>query len=51
MRTKARDAKGDKAGKTAVSEAAWLADLLRQGRRKPSFMPPLPIREVRDLTR
>jgi transposase len=48
--TNARDAKGDKARTTEVSEAEWLADLLRHGLLTPSFIPPLPIREVRDLT-
>jgi transposase len=49
--TNARDAKGDKARKTDVIDAEWLADLLRHGLLKPSFIPPLPIRELRDLTR
>ena len=49
--TKARDAKGDKARKTDGMDAEWLADLLRHGRRKPSFIPPWPMREVRDLSR
>jgi transposase len=49
--TTARDAKGDKARKTEVMAAEWLAELLRHGLLKPSFMPPLPIRELRDLSR
>ena len=49
--TNARDAKGDKARKTEVIDAEWLADLLRHGRLKPSFIPPRPIRELRELTR
>jgi transposase len=49
--TNARDAKGDKARKTDVIDAEWLADLLRHGLLKPSFIPPRPIRELRDLTR
>jgi transposase len=49
--TNARDAKGYKARKTDVSDAEWLADLLRHGLLKPSFIPPRPIRELRDLTR
>jgi transposase len=49
--TNARDAKGDKARKTDVIDAEWLADLLRHGLLKPSFIPPLPIRELRELTR
>jgi transposase len=51
MLTNARDAKGYKARKTDVLDAEWLADLLRHGLLKPSFIPPLPIRELRDLTR
>jgi hypothetical protein len=46
--TNARDAKGDKARKTEVIDAEWLADLLRHGLLKPSFIAPLPIRELRD---
>ena len=49
--TNARDAKGDKARQTAVIDAEWLADLLRHGLLRPSFIPPLPIREIRELTR
>ena len=49
--TNARDAKGDKARKTDVIDAEWLAALLRLGLLKPSFIPPLPIGELRDLTR
>jgi len=49
--TNARDAKGDKARKTDVIDAEWVADLLGHGLLKPSFIPPLPIRELRDLTR
>lgn len=49
--TNARDAKRYKARKTDVIDAKWLADLLRHGLLKPSFIPPLPIRELRDLTR
>jgi len=51
MLTNARDAKGYKARKTDVIDAEWLADLLRHGLLKPSFIPLLPIRELRDLTR
>jgi transposase len=47
----ARDAKGFKARKTDVLDAEWLADLLRHGLLKPSFIPPLHIRELRELTR
>jgi transposase len=49
--TNARDAKGYKARKTDVIDAEWRADLLRHGLLKPSFIPPRPIRELRDLTR
>jgi transposase len=49
--TNARDAKGFKARKTDVIDAEWLADLLRHGLLKPSFIPPRPIREFRELTR
>jgi transposase len=49
--TNARDAKGYKARKTDVIDAEWLVDLLRHGLLKPSFIPPRPIRELRDLTR
>jgi transposase len=49
--TTARDAKGDKARKTDVSDAEGLADLLRHGLLKPSFIPPRPMREWRELTR
>lgn len=49
--TNARDAKGYKARKTDVLDAEWLADLLRHGLLKASFIPPLLIRELRELTR
>jgi transposase len=49
--TNARDAKGFKARKTDVLDAEWLADLLRHGLLKPSFIPPLHIGELRELTR
>ena len=49
--TNARDAKGFTARKTDVIDAEWLADLLRHGLLKPSFIPPRPIRELRELTR
>ena len=32
-------------------DAEWIADLLRQGLLKASFIPPLPQRDLRDLTR
>lgn len=37
--------------KTDVQDAAWLAELLRHGLLKPSFVPPQPQRDLRDLTR
>ena len=37
--------------KTDVKDAEWLADLLRHGLLKPSFIPPAPVRELRELTR
>lgn len=37
--------------KTDVKDAEWIADLLVHGLLKPSFVPPRPIRELRDLTR
>ena len=49
--TTARDAKGYKARTTDVIDAEGLAALLRHGLLKPSFIPPLPMREWRDLTR
>jgi len=37
--------------KTDVKDSEWLADLLRHGLLRPSFVPPPPIRVLRDLTR
>jgi transposase len=37
--------------KTDVKDAEWLADLLCHGLLRSSFVPPQPIRELRDLTR
>jgi transposase len=37
--------------KTDVNDAAWIADLLAHGLIRSSFVPPLPIQELRDLTR
>ena len=37
--------------KTDVKDAEWLADLVRHGLIKPSFVPPPPIRDLRDLVR
>lgn len=37
--------------KTDVNDAQWIAELLRHGLIRKSFVPPQPIRELRDLTR
>jgi len=37
--------------KTDMSDAAWLADVVAHGMVRPSFVPPPPIRQLRDLTR
>ena len=37
--------------KTDVKDAQWIAELLRHGLVRPSFIPPPPQRELRDLTR
>jgi transposase len=37
--------------KTEVTDCEWIADLLAHGLLKGSFIPPKPIRELRDLTR
>ena len=37
--------------KTDTSDAAWLADVIAHGMVRASFVPPVPIRELRDLTR
>src|SRR5207302_7733701 len=37
--------------KTDVSDAAWIAHLLACGLLRGSFVPPRPVRELRDLTR
>jgi transposase len=37
--------------KTDVQDAEWLADLLRHGLLRASFIPPAPIRALRELTR
>jgi transposase len=37
--------------KTDVADAEWLADLLRHGLVRPSFIPPKPIRDLREVTR
>jgi len=47
----ARHVKAVPGRKTDVRDCEWLADLLRHGLLKASFIPPLEIREVRELTR
>jgi transposase len=47
----ARPIKAVPGRKTDVRDREWLADLLRHGLLKASFLPPLEIREVRELTR
>ncbi len=37
--------------KTDVADSAWIAQLVEHGLVRPSFVPPPPIRELRDLTR
>ena len=37
--------------KTDVKDAEWIADCLRHGLLRASFIPPLPQRDLRDLTR
>ena len=37
--------------KTDVKDAEWIADLVRHGLLQPSFIPPQPIRDLRELTR
>ena len=47
----ARQVKNVPGGKTDVSACAWIAQLLEPGWLRASFVPPAPIRELRDLTR
>jgi transposase len=51
MLVNARDAKNLPGRKTDVSDAAWLAQLAAHGLVRAAFVPPPPIRELRDLTR
>lgn len=37
--------------KTDQNDASWIADLMAHGLIRPSFVPPMPIQELRDLTR
>jgi transposase len=47
----ARDAKAVPGRKTDVTDAAWLCQLAECGLLRASFVPPEPIRQLRDLTR
>lgn len=47
----ARHIKNVPGRKTDVKDCAWIAELLRHGLVKGSFIPPRPIRALRDLTR
>lgn len=47
----AADIKNMPGRKTDVNDATWIAQLLAHGLIRPSFVPPTPIQELRDLTR
>ncbi len=47
----ARHMKAVPGRKTDLKDSEWIADLLRHGLLKASFIPPQPLRELRDLTR
>ncbi len=47
----ARHIKAVPGRKTDVADCRWIAQLLQHGLLKASFIPPAPIREIRDLTR
>jgi len=51
MLVNAREAKNLPGRKTDVADASWLAQLGAHGLVRASFVPPQPIRELRDLTR
>ena len=51
MLVNAKSARNIPGRKTDVSDAAWLAQLGAHGLLRASFVPPEPIRELRDLTR
>lgn len=51
MLVKASDVKGMPGRKTDVSDAEWLADLAAHGLVRASFVPPEPLRQLRDLCR
>lgn len=47
----ARHMKAVPGHKTDIKDSEWIADLLRHGLLTPSFIPPKPIRDLRDLVR
>jgi len=47
----ARNVKKVPGRKTDMSDAEWLSDVAAHGMVRPSFVPPAPIRELRELTR
>jgi transposase len=47
----ARHMKAVPGRKTDVKDAEWIAELVEHGLVRPSFVPPEPIRQLRDLTR
>lgn len=47
----ARHMKAVPGRKTDIKDSEWIADLLRHGLLQASFIPPEPIRELRELTR
>ena len=47
----ARNVKKVPGRKTDLTDAEWLADVAAHGMIRPSFVPPPPIRELRELTR
>lgn len=51
MLVNAKAARNIPGRKTDVSDASWLAQLAAHGLLRPCFVPPPPIRELRDLTR
>ena len=51
MLVNSRDVKQVPGRKTDVKDSEWIAQLLACGLLRPSFVPPLPQRELRDLTR
>ena len=47
----AREIRNVRGRKSDVNDAAWIADLLAHGLIRASFVPPIPVQELRDLTR